>query len=781
MSLWTDERVDETVTSAYVHSHLRHNEQELLQRALYFGGDLTDDTYLDWILTRAKRFFLILVNTGIPDQIFGIIDDSYDDEDLPIIEQAVPELRLSYEPDRSLDKRFYKNQFRFLTRIVGEGEHIRYADEEAVPVVPLNLKSVVLSLSHEGTDRIRLPSVNQKIYVRRRIKLEPPLTEDEILNEIAASRRLCHEHIVSVFGSYLHQGNFNVLSLPAPEYTLKTFLTDTPKSFNALPKKNRRQILINWPHCIANALSWLHSNGEFHGAIRPSNIQVDESFRISLGLLDGDGLLRDKAKSDDIEAYQYGPPERWKRAVTIQSSGSAAMSLPSGGRSGRRAGGNARSNTSGGSNPARSRSASSASTYVYQPTSRGKHARLRLSSTATNADMPPLPTAREFDVVSPNDSRSISSHGTTRRVFDPMVPGRAPSILSTSSNGKKPSLNNHMFVSAPEGRSAVVQTWQSVEQDMFASDIFSLGAVIMDILNLLCKRSYGSFQRHRSSKNRMAGRGGGLADASFHANLGQVFLWAQSLQNEAEKKARKDESKVLNGVGSVVQLALQCLERDPAARLSSAQLEKKVGEHIQRFANIDRLHCAAEPRRESKQKSVAMPIRERVPSDRDLLRTRSEDRLRQPSPHAPVLATVAERPPARERRILQDAPVLPSPISRTPPSVTTTPGATSESSFLSFNFDGLSDTVVDSPHSREQSVRRTNTRDEVTTPEHQIPWQSEQTTPRQKWNNWHNNDSQVDPEIVFRRVGRHRSIHLSQLQHQCIVRGRGQILPTTSI
>ncbi|KAJ9610343.1 hypothetical protein H2200_005120 [Cladophialophora chaetospira] len=762
MSLWTDERVNETVTSAYVHSHLRSNEQDLLQRTLYFGGDLTDDTYLDWILTRAKRFFLILVATGVPDQIFGIIDDSYDDEDLPIIEQAVPELRLSYEPDRSLDKRFYKNQFRFLTRVVGEGEHIRYADEESVPVIPVNLKSVVLSLSHEGTDRVRLPSVNQKIFTRRRIKLEAPLTEDEILHEIAASRRLCHEHIVSVFGSYLHQGNFNVLSLPAPEWSLKLFLTDTPKSFGALPKKVRRSILINWPHCLANALAWLHSNGEFHGAIRPSNIQVDDSFRISLGLLDGEGLLRDKAKADDIEAYQYGPPERWKRAVTIQSTGSAAVSLPSGGRSGRKAGGQGRSNT--GDHPTRSRSASSTAAYTFQPTSKGKHARLRLSSTVVDPDAPPLPTARDRDVISPTDSKSISSQGTTRRVFDPMIPGRAPSILSsTSSNGKKSgsSLNNPMFVSAPEGRSAVVQTWQSVEQDMFASDIFSLGAVIMDILNLLCKRSYGSFQRHRSSKNRMAGRGGGLADASFHANLGQVFLWAQSLQNEAEKKARKSEGEVYHAVGSVVQLALQCLERDPSARLSSTLLEKKIGEHILRFSGVERLHCAAEQRKESKQPSVNMPIRERNTSDRELTQHRSEDHLRQPSPNPPILGAIAERPQPRQRRVLQDAPVLRSPISdppvlrspnsHTPPSASTTSGGTSMTSLLSFNFDGLSDTIIgDSPLSREQSVQRTGTRENAATPEYQIPWPSEQITPRQKqWNNWHNNDSQVDPRLSF--------------------------------
>lgn len=749
---WSDDRVDETVTSAYVHSHLRPNEQELLQRPLYFGGDLTDDTYLDWILTRSKRFFLILVATGVPDQIFGIVDDSYDDEDLPIVEHAVPDLRLSFQPDRSLDKRFYKNQFRFLTRVVGEGEHIRYADEETIPVIPLSLKTLVLPRGNDGTDRVKLPSEPAKTVLRRRIILDAQLTEEDILMEIATSRRLCHEHVVSVFGSYLHQGAFNVLSLPAAEWNLKTFLTDTPKAFNALSKVERRRHLINWPHCLANALAWLHDNGEFHGAIRPSNIQVDSAFQICLGLLDGDGLLRDNVKSDDIEAYQYAPPERWKRAVTIQSTGSATIALPSGGRSGRKMGGNPEKlNSSDGNNNVRARSDSPAAAYTFQPTSRGNYARLRLSA-AMGPDAPPQPTVRGRSMRSPTDNKSVSTQATTRP--------KPPSVISsTSSSGRYiPSSvrSNPMFVAAPEGRSAVVQTWQSVEQDMFTSDIFSLGAVILDILTILCKRSYSSFSRHRSSKNRNAGRGGGLADASFHANLGQVFLWAQSLQNEAEKKAKKDESQVYHAVGPVVQLTLQCLERDPLTRLTAEKLEQRLGDYISRFANINRLHCAAERSKQQKSDTTSNSAREDLPSARSVKEQQSGDRLRKPSPDPRSL--VREWRQEQQREILPDAQILQSPISDAPPSsrdmsVSTTPAATSASSLKSFNFDGLSDTVVgESPRSRDPS-RKASRRREPRVPNLDVPWTREgernQREQMQYWNTWHQNDSEVDPRLSF--------------------------------
>lgn len=751
---WSDDRVDETVTSAYVHSHLRPNEQELLQRPLYFGGDLTDDTYLDWILTRSKRFFLILVATGVPDQIFGIVDDSYDDEDLPIVEHAVPDLRLSFQPDRSLDKRFYKTQFRFLTRVVGEGEHIRYADEETVPVIPLSLKTVVLPRGSDGTDRVRLPLEPAKTVLRRRIVLDAQLTEEDILMEIATSRRLCHEHVVSVFGSYLHQGAFNVLSLPAAEWNLKTFLTDTPKAFSALSKVERRRHLINWPHCLANALAWLHENGEFHGAIRPSNIQVDSTFQICLGLLDGDGLLRDRVKSDDIEAYQYAPPERWKRAVTIQSTGSATVALPSGGRSGRKVPGRSdKGASSDGNNSVRVRSESSAAAYTFQPTSRGNYARLRLSA-AMGPDAPPQPTVRGRNMRSPTDNKSISTQATTRP--------KPPSVISStgSSGGYVASSvrSNPMFVSAPEGRSAVVQTWQSVEQDMFTSDIFSLGAVILDILTILCKKSYSSFSRHRSSKNRNAGRGGGLADASFHANLGQVFLWAQSLQNEAEKKAKRDESQVYHAVGPVVQLTLQCLERDPLARLTSEKLDQRLGDYICRFADINRLHCAAEKIKQRKSNSPSTS-RGNVSSERLVKEKSSRDRLRQPSPN-PRTQT-RELGQEQQRTILPDAQMLQSPISDVPSSsrgmsVSTTPATTSASSLMSFNFDGLSDTVVgESPRSRDHSRKATRRRDNRV-PHVEVPWAAdhehnrrEQQQQQQYWNTWHQNDSEVDPRLSF--------------------------------
>ena len=754
--------MDETVTSAYIHSHLRSSEQEILKRPLYYGGDLTDNTYQDWILTRGKRFFLILVATGVPEQIFGVLDDCLDDDDLPIAEEAVPSLRLSFEPDKALDKRFYKTQFRYLTRVIEDGEHIRYADEENVPVIPLGLKSVIPSLNRDGVDTVKLASDAHKVFIRRKVALNSKTTEEQVLSEIAEMKKFSHEHVISVFGSYLQSGTMTVLSFPAPEYTLKSFLTDTPKAFETLDKSERRRILINWPHCLANALAYLHQNSGHHGAIRPSNIHINQQWQVSLGQLDGEGILCSSVKADDLEAYTYHPPERWKRAVTVQSTGSAKVALPSGGRSARKAhpeeqdpldpSSRKRSGSSSGGNPA------ALTAYAFLPASKSEFARFRLSTAVDATALIPPPPRKQKNAAS-GDSNSTNSRGTGRAPSDWAHLARAPSVLSSnSSEGRR--RNKHpdgIFLAAPESRTAVVQTWKSVQHDSFAADVFSLAAVIMEILTVLCKKSCSSFARHRSAKNRNAGRGGGLADASFHANLGQVASWAQTLAAEAEKKVKKDDSQVLRAVGAVLQVTVQCLERKPESRLKSDVFEEKIGEHIKKFANIDPLHCVLERvRQPTNTMHYDHPTLEPslMPSSSTRY-NRSRSRNRQESiPEDEELSTRPSTSLSNATRPNTSRTVMP----------TTSPPAVSLRSMPSMNIDMdgrsersersgtvLGSTVVGSlPPSRDQSLRtyRRGPDREMTSREIQA-WQVSDFSPHKpdRFEYAHDNDSEVDPSL----------------------------------
>ncbi len=629
---WTDKRVQTTVTPEYVLKQFRLEEQTLLRRSITFGDGVTNHTYLGCILERATRFFLILTHLGVPGLIFGLVDKSYDDKDLPIAVDAVHNLRLSSNSDTSLDKRFYQAQFKYVARDVKEGYHVRFLDDETIPVRLAGSASGISRAGKDGIEKVHVASGGVKVYGRKRIVLgEPPthLTEADILSEIAFAKALAHPHVLSLYGSYSHGNSVFVLLTPSIEYTLSAFVDSPPKHFENLPKPQRRETILNWSHCLANGLAWLHSNRAHHGAIRPSNIVIDSSYQICLGQIDGLPVTHSNMKVSDIESYQYAAPERWKRAATMQTKAPAMLTMHSGGRTTRKR------NTS-------MHSASSSANDSYER---------RPSLTSPTSSGFPIDTSKPTSTAYPliPTSKGNNSRGQGRSHDKPEY---AASILSSNSSGTRQERSNslgvsanqvdhqsrsrlptssstaHSHVSSPSGdggqnvntttprsitvapseiRSALVQTWQCAQFDPFAADVFSLGAIILDITTFLCKRGSGAFSRHRSAKNRTAGRGGGVADASFHANLGQVFSWTVILEQDAKKKASKEDGKIFSVVGPVIDIARECLARSAEKRPDASLLENTLEGCIESLTSSGTAHC-------SLQSQVDRPGKSRLPA-----------------------------------------------------------------------------------------------------------------------------------------------------------------------
>lgn len=132
-----------------------------------------------------------------------------------------------------------------------------------------------------------------------------------------------------------------------------------------------------------------------------------------------------------------------------------------------------------------------------------------------------------------------------------------------------------------------------------------------------------------------------------------------SRSTDAEKKVKSDDSRVLSAVGPVLQVVVQCLERDPELRLKSSVLERRMKDHITRFAAIDPLHCVstvldpaqkAEIRRQQSNEQLlnaaaAGGRSERLPSRMQLSRTPvMEDdtsTVELPSPHSSSTGRIA--------------------------------------------------------------------------------------------------------------------------------------------
>ncbi|KAK0704692.1 kinase domain-containing protein [Lasiosphaeris hirsuta] len=318
---WDPDTIERTVTREFVCSHLLPDEIERLDRPLGFGDGLTDGTYWEWIDEKSKRIFLILVDLGVPDQIFGVIDDSWDDEDLPIAFDQVERLALTAEKDERIEKRFYQRQFYYLLRPLLRGEHAVYQDNEVIPLDVVDRKQ---GAQNHPVDKVVLPNYPGTVFCRRRIPLgstfgQGYMSQEDFLYEVNSIRNVQNDHLISYWSSYIHQGYGHVLFTPATDFTLKSFLTTTPSSIKNLDKHEMRRLVMNWIHCLIDTLCFLHNRGLSHGNIKPSTILFTNDNQIYIAdftVFNNELMMGVEKNSFDKEAYDYAAPEQWFRPTS---------------------------------------------------------------------------------------------------------------------------------------------------------------------------------------------------------------------------------------------------------------------------------------------------------------------------------------------------------------------------------------------------------------------------------------------------------------------------------
>ncbi|KAF3033172.1 hypothetical protein E8E11_003789 [Didymella keratinophila] len=308
---WTDERINEKVTQDFVTSRVQPRERERLTQPVGFG-DLSDDTYIEWILEKARRLFLVLAEIGEADGIFAVVDRSWDDNDLPLEMDDIEQLALSNRRDEHASARFYSTQFTFLLRELQLGVHIDYAPNEEVPLE--YVMGLPPAASLQNWSRVHLPKRPKEVYVRRKFALgnadSPTEFESTFIMDVESARMVEHEHISPVWASYTAKGVGYVLTNFVGQHTLRTFIDHRdPAQYKKLPKPDRRWLVLNWMHCLVDAIATMHQNGFCHSAIRPSNIVIDDNNAIAFSDIGSlETFQRDK-RPDAADAYIYSAPE----------------------------------------------------------------------------------------------------------------------------------------------------------------------------------------------------------------------------------------------------------------------------------------------------------------------------------------------------------------------------------------------------------------------------------------------------------------------------------------
>ncbi|RWA06591.1 hypothetical protein EKO27_g8510 [Xylaria grammica] len=313
---WDTSLIETTVTRQFVCSHLIPEEIERLDQPLAFGDGLTDGTYWEWI-EKAKRIFLILSDLGVPDQIFGIIDDSWDDDDLPIALDQVGRLALTPGRDDRIAKKFYARQFHYLVHYIDKGKHVVYQDDDLVPVVVDKRPGLA---TNNVTDKIELPNRPGEAFTRRRFSIGTGpgnMSMENFLNEVNSAKNLQSDHLSSYYGSYVYQGCAYVIFTHTSDFNLKSLLSTTPGPWKPLAKQERRQMLMNWIHCLTDTLCYIHRKRRSHGNIKPSTILFCSNnyiFYTNMSRLGSDAALSASERSVfDRESYDFAAPEQWYR------------------------------------------------------------------------------------------------------------------------------------------------------------------------------------------------------------------------------------------------------------------------------------------------------------------------------------------------------------------------------------------------------------------------------------------------------------------------------------
>ncbi|CAI6335657.1 unnamed protein product [Periconia digitata] len=212
----------------------------------------------------------------------------------------------------------------------GRGTHVDFLPNEIVPLEQGRF------LGHGSMGGVYETTVQghafawKKIYCRRKIG-------DKEKKEIAILKKVSHEHIIRLAGSYTHGQFLGFLLHPVAVCDLATVLEDVEALFNDSADSTQTErlrtldlldtrdhvfsnIMLSRVGCIARAVEYLHNHKIRHKDLKPSNI-----------LLSANGMwLTDFGTATDFSLQTVSTTDNWERGTPKYFAPEVANYKPSG-------------------------------------------------------------------------------------------------------------------------------------------------------------------------------------------------------------------------------------------------------------------------------------------------------------------------------------------------------------------------------------------------------------------------------------------------------------------
>lgn len=218
----------------------------------------------------SPRVYIVLRSIGHLEKLGYFTENGITDLWFPFRNQTIPAAL-----DKSMRLAFLDRQQVVLTKSIDleigvEGKHQYFGSEDVVPFEAQGLLGV-------GTfgvvDRVK-STLTGSVYARKRIKRSDRRSmhrKMEIFEkEVLAMKRLQHQHVVKLVGSYTDPVYAAFIVSPVADSNLKDFLDATA----ADPTLQALSTLRSFFGCLANGLEYMHRRLVRHKDIKPMNILV---------------------------------------------------------------------------------------------------------------------------------------------------------------------------------------------------------------------------------------------------------------------------------------------------------------------------------------------------------------------------------------------------------------------------------------------------------------------------------------------------------------------------